>query len=191
MVNKRRAAAAGVLTRPAQVRAAASPTAHRLLGALERLGPSSVRELAEQLGMAPASLYYHVRRLEKAGVLRAKEQRATGKRPETVFELPGKEVILRGELSPAMAGEVARAGQGMLRLAARLYAAATRKRRAPRPRTRRRNVLIQVQGRLAPDALAEVNRRLEDIAQYVAEHDDPERNGFSCVTLALSPLDRQ
>ncbi len=180
-----------VLSRPAQVRAASSPTAHRLLGALERLGPASVRELAEQVGMAPASLYYHVRRLVEVGVVRAAGERATDRRPETLYELAGGgEVELRGGGSRRVAEEVARAGRGMLRLAARLYAEAAGERQPDRPRGRRRNVLVQAQGRLSPAALAEVNRRLEDLAAYVAEQDDPERDGMSCLTLALSPVRR-
>jgi hypothetical protein len=46
-----------------------------------------------------------------------------------------------------------------------------------------------VQRRLSPAALAEVNRRLEELATYVADQDDPDQGRFSCLTLALSPTD--
>ena len=176
-----------VLSKASQVRAASSPTAHRLLGALERLGPVSVRELSEQLGLPAASLYYHLHRLVEAQVLRATERHTPGQRKETLYALRGKEVVVRSDAHRTVAAEVARSGAGMLRLAARLYAAAVGALPKPKGRARRRNVLIQVQGRLKPAALAEVNRQLESLARYVAEHDDPKQPQFSCLTLALSP----
>ena len=62
---------------------------------------------------------------------------------------------------------------------------------APRSPSRRRNVLIQVQGRLSPEALVEANRRLEELATFVAEQDDESREGFTCLTMAMSPAAKQ
>ncbi|GJM20624.1 MAG: hypothetical protein DHS20C15_05390 [Planctomycetota bacterium] len=161
--------------------------AHRLLGALERLGPSSARELGLHLGCPPASLYYHLHRLRQAGVLQSETRARSGQRSETVFALRGRELVIRAGKSRRASAELARSGRGLLRLAARLYAAAAERLPAKRGRPRRRNLLIQTQARLSPADLAELERRLEEAAAFMAERDDPSRDGFHCLTVALSP----
>lgn len=42
----------------------------------------------------PATLYYHLRQLEDAGLVRAVGERATGKRPETLYEAVGTHLRL-------------------------------------------------------------------------------------------------
>ena len=176
-----------VLDAPAQLRATSSPLAHRLLGALERLGPSTARQLGAQLERPPASLYYHLNRLAECGVLETETREVAGQRPETLFALAGRELVIRGDGSPAVGAELARSGRGLLRLAARLYAAAAERLGPTRARSRRRNLLIQTQARLSAADLAEVERRLEDVATYMAERDDSRRAPFHCLTVSLSP----
>ncbi|QDU83840.1 hypothetical protein Pla163_09410 [Planctomycetes bacterium Pla163] len=69
-----------------QVRALASPLRQRFVDVLTSEGPCSVRDVAERLGKPPATLYYHLRLLEDAGIVRTVGERATGKRPEMLYE---------------------------------------------------------------------------------------------------------
>lgn len=179
-----------VLDRPAQVRAASSPTAQRLLGAVERTGPCSAAELEEHIGLPRASLYYHLNRLARVGVLRRTTRTTETGRSESLWEVPGEELEVISTGSPRFDREVARSGRGILALATRLYSAAVGRMPRPTQRARRRNVLVQVQARLAPQALAEVHRRLDELAAYVAEQDDPSRE-FACFTGVLSPAPRE
>lgn len=55
-------------------RALADPLRIRLFEALWH-GPRSVKELAEEVGLAPDRLYYHLRQLEQAGIVEVAEFR--------------------------------------------------------------------------------------------------------------------
>lgn len=70
-----------------KVRALTSPLRRRFVDVLSQRGPASVREVAAEMDRPPATLYYHLRQLEDAGLVRAVGERATGKRPETLYEL--------------------------------------------------------------------------------------------------------
>ncbi len=67
-------------------RAPASPLRMEIVDELRDRGSSSIAELAAALVRPQPSLYYHVHRLVKAGVVRGKEKRqagAAGWRPST------------------------------------------------------------------------------------------------------------
>ncbi len=83
-----------VLVRTAeQVRALAGPLPHRITAVMERLGPCTVREVAEAIGEKPETLYYHVRRLHRLGLLCERGQRRSGSNTQAVYELPGRELV--------------------------------------------------------------------------------------------------
>jgi DNA-binding transcriptional ArsR family regulator len=76
-------------------RALADPLRLRLLESLWRVHPQSAKQLAELVGLPPDRLYYHLSRLEKAGLIEIAEYRplAAGKVERmyqpTVVEPPG------------------------------------------------------------------------------------------------------
>lgn len=72
---------------PEAIECLASPLRQRLLDRLEALGPSSVAELAASLDLPADGLYYHVRLLERRGLLVPRERRSTNGPPETVYDL--------------------------------------------------------------------------------------------------------
>ncbi|MFT5288167.1 MAG: transposase-like protein [Planctomycetota bacterium] len=77
-----------------QVRVLSSPLRQSIVDALKRLGKGSIREIAGELGRAPATLYYHVRQLEEARLLTEIELRETARRPETVYTLVSEQIAL-------------------------------------------------------------------------------------------------
>ena len=71
----------------AQLRALAVPSCAEVFRALVRLGPASVREIAEGLGRPADGLYYHIRRLRKVELIREAGRRPTATRPELLYEV--------------------------------------------------------------------------------------------------------
>ena len=65
----------------AQIEALASPARQEVADGLQAIGPCSIADLADLLGRAPDSLYYHVRKLEKVGLVVARGTRETGVLP--------------------------------------------------------------------------------------------------------------
>src|SRR4051812_50112761 len=62
-----------LLDRPARLRAALPPTRRRLLERLRR--PASATEVAAEMDMSRQRLNYHLRELEKAGLVHLVEER--------------------------------------------------------------------------------------------------------------------
>jgi DNA-binding transcriptional ArsR family regulator len=54
---------------------------------MQASGPYSVVELAALTGRAPDSLYFHIRKLLKLGLLREVAVRRSGRRDETVYDV--------------------------------------------------------------------------------------------------------
>ncbi len=177
------------VTTEKQIRALSGPVQHQMVATLERVGPSTAKELAGHIGLAPESLYYHLRRLKDAGLLVQTDRRPTSRRPEAVYALPGSELVLDSEArSPRFLEALAGLQRSLMNTATRIYERALRSGTSVRRGSRRNLCLIQVQGRLRPRQLGELNRRLEEIADFVAEHDDPSHDEFLSVTISMSPV---
>ncbi len=184
-----------VLSLPAELRAVRSAAAHQVISVMERVKRATVAELAVHVGLPAGSLYYHVRRLEAVGVLLEGEKRSTGGRHEVVYELAGSEVVLDTSRSDkSFVAELARTFRSRLRALERAYVAAVERRAAARGvRGRGRPQgpsLHQHQARLGPRQRAELERRVEELAAFLVEHDDPRRRDFTHLTVAVVPLER-
>lgn len=174
-----------------QVRALAGPLQHQIVAVLEREGPSSARELAIHVGKGAEILYYHLRKLEAVGVIRTVDQRPTTRRPERVFMLAARELVLDPDSRrPAFLTALASLQRSLLAMATRLYARAISDPVSVRKGARRNLCVIQQYGRLRPRDLAELNRRLEAIAEFVAERDDQSVRNFVSLTISMSPVTR-
>ena len=69
-----------------QRKAVASPLRIELLGQFIDRKPLSVAEIAERMGRSATGIHYHVRVLEKAGILRRVGQQRSGRRPEALYK---------------------------------------------------------------------------------------------------------
>ena len=176
----------------AQVRALSGPLPHRLVSALERLGACTVSDLAAAIDEPPASLYYHVRKFVRTGLVRECGTRGEGTRAETVYEIPGRELVFdhANESSEYLAA-LGKAVASVLRLASRTYETALGRRGARRLGSRRNQMIQQHYARLSATDLAELNRRLEDIADFVRERDRPGAKPWVSITMVLAPLLRR
>ena len=79
-----------------QIRAVASPVRAAVIDVLEVIGPATIVQVAAALGYPPDGLYYHLRVLERIGlVLRTTPEQDTG---AAKFDLPGRPATLRYRL---------------------------------------------------------------------------------------------
>jgi DNA-binding transcriptional ArsR family regulator len=103
-----------------QVRAVASPVRAAIVDALEVVGPATIVRLASVLGYPPDGLYYHLRVLERIGlVLRTKPDKDT---PAAMFDLPGRPATLRYRLDDRQQGRaMAKVVATMVRSAERSF----------------------------------------------------------------------
>src|SRR5262245_20528709 len=102
----------------------ASPMRAEIIGRLQTEGPLSIREMADHLSRSASGLYHHVRLLEKAGVLRERERRRSGRRDEVVYALTAPRIGGTDARDPEHHAGITAAAQTALRMAGREFAAA-------------------------------------------------------------------
>lgn len=176
------------ITRPDQMEAISSPVRNQIGLVLEMLQQASVAELATHLGRPPEALYYHVRRLERVGVLKVCGRRLANGRPQAIYRLVGGRMRVDARQTlPRFERAYARGASTLLRHAQRVYARAVGRAGARRAGQQRNLVIRQFQVRMSPAALREFNRRFDELMAFVRAADDPAAPQFCLFTAALSP----
>lgn len=179
------------ITRPAQVRALASPVRQEIVDALEAAGPCTMAQLGVLLGRRPDGLYFHIRRLAKVGLILEDEPRREGRHVAAVYDLPGRPVRL-GYAPPVRAKDLSAVVTAALRTGAREFAAGVRAHfRAPSPSADPRTPApppglwgARAKGWLTPAEAAEVNRLLSEAVGLI-RHGSP-RPGTRSMSLSLA-----
>lgn len=174
-----------VIRRLGQLRALCSPVRQDIVAALESSGPSSVGEIAGRLGRSTHSLYYHVRMLERTGLIRVHETRSTTRRDEIVYALATKGIVI----------DPCRRSRAFLQSLGEMYAATLRRAerevlraleedgRLPSNEPRQCGVFT-VNARLTPRARKTLRKRLLELGDLIEAEDDP-RGTPTVVTIAF------
>jgi len=174
---------------PAQIDALGSPARQEVVDGLQALGPCSIAELAESLGRAPDSLYYHVRKLERVGLVVQRGSRGAGLRREALYDTPGRLVL---DHDPGTARErrrLCRLVGGALRIAERDIGVALASGRAVYRRGPRRNAwCARVKGWLTERELAAVRAHLEAASELLVRGRKRPGAGLHAVAFVLAPL---
>ena len=176
-----------VIRDPNQLRALVSPLRHHLLRTLSSLGPCPARTLADRLGRAPEGLYYHLRALTKVGLVREEP----GPEGESLFSATAPRIATDPTTSdPDYLTALAKSVSALLRLADRQVTAALDHQASEG--TPRHPVLRaqQLRVRLTRTHAREAARRIDDLLQFLVDHDDPDaaRAEDVAVTMVAAPL---
>lgn len=86
------------ISKPATTRALGSATRQEIVDALASAGPSTVARLADLLGRRPDALYFHLRALERVGLVRQQSQTDPG--AGVIYQLPGSAIKLDYTAAP-------------------------------------------------------------------------------------------
>jgi DNA-binding transcriptional ArsR family regulator len=108
------------ITEIGQFRALASPVRGEIVDMVDLLGPATIAEIASALGRPADSLYYHLRRLLRVGLLVQRGTRNVDGHESAVYDVPGRPMPLRyGHSQREHILALVRSVAGMLRLAER------------------------------------------------------------------------
>lgn len=107
------------VSRPAAARALVSATRQEIVDALASAGPSTVAQLADLLGRKPDALYFHLRALERVGLVVAKSEQQGNSHSPVVYEIPG--AIVRLDYDAAPRSDLNRVVRNALRLSLREF----------------------------------------------------------------------
>jgi predicted ArsR family transcriptional regulator len=155
-----------ILRKPEQWEALFSPVRLEIVQNLELHGPSSIAEIAGELGRTPHSLYHHFHKLVEVEILQIDETRRIGRRDEAVYSVQGRPVILSYEPDNAETRELrVKAASSLLRQAARDYERSLQSatRPAEQPEVRRYRV------RLRPSSAKQIQKHLNAIVQLILD----------------------
>ena len=84
----------------AQLKALVSPVRQELIDLLARTGPASAAELGKLIRRPADGLYYHLRALQRAGLVSSAGRRVRSGRHEALFHSTHREPALRHDPSP-------------------------------------------------------------------------------------------
>lgn len=138
MKDRSRARRPARVTSAAQFDALASPVRDQIVQVVVNQGGTrggvSIREIADQLGRKPASLYRHIDHLVEVGLLIESGAQPSGGRDATTYATPGDAIVLvTPERSGAAMDALCRYIERMAMHAGRESAAATRDRATSKP----------------------------------------------------------
>lgn len=176
-----------------QREALASPLRLEIFGHFTEAEPLSVRELAERMGRAASSLYYHVDRLADVGLLREAGERRRGTRAERVYEAAHSTLRLEPDGSAATRDALLRTMGAAFRMAERDLEAALRRRRFPGEGSGATPTFAtRLHFRATPTELDEIRGHLRAALEVVeglaGRPGGPESGAHYSLTLALLPL---
>ena len=169
------------LVAPESLDALGSPHRLEIVSALADAGQASIAELAHRLGRTPHSLYYHVRLLERAGVLVLADTRRSGRRDERVWKLAGDRILVGATPeSPRSIEMAAKAADSMLRLTSRELRAAI-------GRTRPEAIGLRMKGRLGKSAVRRVRRLVKELEEIFRNSKSEAPARVYALTVVLTP----
>lgn len=176
--------------RPDQLRVLRSPLRQEIVDLLVGGGPRSVAELAETLGRPADGLYYHVRRLQRVGLLVSLSRSRAGRRTGEVVDVAARPVALaeRAHVASHRAA-VGRIVASMLRLTERQYAEALRRRGRARHRGPREEWAARVTGWLTAAERDELMRALARLNAAVQSRSRDGRRRLHAFTFVVAPID--
>ncbi len=174
---------------PRQLRALRTPVRQEIVGAFRRLGASSVKEIAAEIGRAPETLYYHVHELVKAGIVREKSRRPAGKRVEAVYELTATRIIIdhRGR-SKAFLSALADLYRATLRSAERELARALEQEQKRKRGPRRSTAVMRLTVRLSSESAQRLPGLLQEVVDSLTDEKEEAGARDYSLTVAVAEL---
>ena len=178
------------IRRPRQLAVLGSPVRQAILDALAGAGRScSVAQISALVGRPADSLYYHLRCLSKAGLVRRVASPAAASRGERHYEAPAAGVRVRYDFSsPTFRKNIVRMTSAMLRATQRDFSRAVHEPSACGEGKHRNTWAGRFELQLTREQLEHVNGLIRQLLdpQY-AKDPSPQAKRYA-VTIALAPL---
>lgn len=177
----------GLVKDKPQLAALASGARQEIVDVLPRLGTASVADLARALDRPPDALYYHIRALQRVGLIRPAGHRRTERRLEALYEAVAPQIEVR--LEPRTATRTRAAGaivSSAMRMGIRDYKRAIAQPDVVATGPKREVWALRTTGWLTEAQIAKV---VELIGRLVDDVSRPRGEGrFFGLTLVFAPL---
>ena len=167
---------------PQQILALCSPMRHAIHQVVLSQGEASIREIGEQLGKKPASLYRHIDQLVEVGLLIEEGTRSTTKRDAKVYS-SRLEFFRYRDRSPEMVDAIARFARSSLKETGNQLTRTFERGNAVLPVPERDTFIGSPSGWLDSDEIAQLNEHIDAIVALLA--DKPRREGTKRITISM------
>lgn len=173
-----------------QLAALISTPRQEIVDVLAHMGTVSVADLARALGRPADALYYHLRILSAAGLIREVGSRFKGGKGEALFRTAGSELRIdyqtcRRNRAPVLASIVS----SMLRLGIRDFRRAIRDENVLVSGKHRELWALRTTGWLTPREVGQINQSIERLTGVVSK--SRRRGELFGITVLLTPLSRR
>jgi DNA-binding transcriptional ArsR family regulator len=183
-------ASSHVIRTEKQLAALISAARQEIVDVLAQMGTVSVAEIAATLGRPADALYFHLRALKKAGLVRQVGYRSRGGRKEALFRTVAPELRLRYEpRSDTNRRAVSAIVSSMLRLGIRDFRRAFEQPEVIVSGSQRELWALRRTGRLSLADIEGVNRSIELLSRSVSKPHG--RGRLYGITVLLTPLDHR
>lgn len=174
-----------------QMNALKAASRQEVLDALASMGTVSVPELAKTLGRPADALYYHIRTLQKAGLVLPAGTRDSNGHTETLYKAVASDLRLAYVPGPrGNAQVVTPIVDSMLRLTSRDFKEAFENENTTVDEAQRELWASRTTGWLRKDQIAELNRRITEMLQMTTTSSPRDAEQLFALTVVLTPLRR-
>lgn len=181
-----------LIEKPEQIKLLASVVRQDILDSVAALGQCSISELSLELGMAADTLYYHVKKLVKSGLLIENGSRQTNRREEMVYTVPNGALRLNYKPNdPNNKKLVTDTVASMLRGAERDFKTGFKPNLAVTEGNERNLWGGRIKMWLSPEELQVVNQLLAQIEAIGSRPRQPDSRQLCTFTWVLSPVEAQ
>ena len=179
-----------VIRTPRQLAVLAAAARQEIVDVLADMGKVSISEIAATLGRPADSLYFHVRALKQAGLVKPAGERFQGRRKEALYRTVAPDLWLHYEPKNAANRQAVTAiVSSMLRLSVRDFRRAFARGDAMVSGPQRELWALRKTGRLSLQQVAALNRSIEQVKADVSR---PKGKGrLYGITILLTPLDHR
>ena len=176
----------------AQLRALGTVVRQEIVDAVRHLPAFSVSDVAREMGRPADSLYFHMRILERAGLIVAQGERVTHGRPETVYatRAPGAQIRLDYDSGDPRADKAAlKAVRALLKAAVQDFDAGRASDRAVMEGPERNLWAGRNTAWLEPKDLREVNQLLARLSEIFGQPRRPGSGQLCVLSYNLAPVE--
>lgn len=179
-----------VIRNKKELAALVSGARQEIVDVLSQMADPSVAELAVALGRPADAIYYHLRILQRAGLVVCAGSRNHGQRQEQLFRAISPDLRLEYRTGKrGNAREITAIVRSMLRLGARDFDHAFHRGNAKVSGPGRELWALRTTGWLTPDEVVKINRSISFLARAVSK---PRKKGrLYGITVLLTPLDHR
>lgn len=161
-----------------------------IVDVLSQMGTVSVAELASAMGRPPDAIYYHLRTLQRAGLVMSAGSRKHGRRQEQLFRTISPDLRLEYRIGKGgNSREIVAIIGSLMRLGARDFRHAFQRGNAKVTGPGRELWALRTTGWQTPAKIAEINRSIESLTRAFSNQRNKGR--LYGITVLLTPLDHR